>query len=132
MSKEVEDVVEKVEVIDSYSRAEALEDGVLIDVPEEDRRAAGFLCHVAMTQAVHQLCVVVPPRVSGQCERGRLWDILHMLRFVVRVQGAQREVHFKVNVRNNNRRDALMDLKALCGPGDRGEPVITICLPNED
>jgi hypothetical protein len=35
-------------------------------------------------------------------------------------------------VRNDERTPALVRLKAVCGPGDRGEPVITIMLPEED
>jgi hypothetical protein len=43
---------------------------------------------------------------------------------------------FKLYVRNHNRerlnsRD-LVTLKAVCGPGDDGEPVVTIMLPDED
>jgi hypothetical protein len=43
---------------------------------------------------------------------------------------------FKLYVRNHNRersdRRDLVTLKALCGPGDDAEPVITIMLPEED
>jgi len=43
---------------------------------------------------------------------------------------------FKLYVRNHNRerldRRDLVTLKALCGPGDHAEPVITIMLPEED
>jgi hypothetical protein len=44
------------------------------------------------------------------------------------------EVRFGVRVRNDNRdrTPPLVWLKALCGPGDQGEPVITILLPEED
>jgi hypothetical protein len=37
-------------------------------------------------------------------------------------------------VRNDNRSGTppLVRLKALCGPGDQGEPVITVMLPEED
>ena len=44
-----------------------------------------------------------------------------------------REVRFGVHVRNDNRDGTppLVRLKALCGPGDAGEPVISVLLPNE-
>jgi len=32
---------------------------------------------------------------------------------------------------NRTKRETVV-LKALCGPGDNGEPVITILLPDED
>jgi hypothetical protein len=41
---------------------------------------------------------------------------------------------FGVHVRNDNREGTppLVRLKALCGPGDDGELVITVMLPGED
>ena len=44
------------------------------------------------------------------------------------------EVRFGVQVRNDNREGTppLVRLKALCGPGGQGEPVVTIMLPGED
>jgi len=48
--------------------------------------------------------------------------------------GSGAEVRFGVHVCNDNREHTppLVRLKAVCGPGDRGEPVITIMLPDED
>jgi hypothetical protein len=43
-------------------------------------------------------------------------------------------VRFAVHVRNDDREGTppLVPLKALCGPGDLGEPVVTVMLPEED
>jgi hypothetical protein len=43
-------------------------------------------------------------------------------------------VRFGVHVRNDNRERTppLVRLKAVCGPGDHGEPVITAMLRDED
>jgi hypothetical protein len=43
-------------------------------------------------------------------------------------------VDFALHVRNSNRRRTPppVRLKAVCGPGDQGEPVITVKLPEED
>src|SRR5262249_56697175 len=43
-------------------------------------------------------------------------------------------VRFGVHVRDDNRERTppLVRLKAHCGPGDQGEPVITVLLPEED
>jgi hypothetical protein len=43
-------------------------------------------------------------------------------------------VRYAVRVRGDNRDGAppLVRLKALCGPGDQGEPVVTVMLPDED
>jgi hypothetical protein len=44
------------------------------------------------------------------------------------------EVLFGVHVRNDNRDGIppLLMLKATCGPGDEGEPVVTVMVPDED
>jgi hypothetical protein len=59
-----------------------------------------------------------------------LWDIVWMLRNAARKGG--QEMLFQLYVRNDNRKPKLTTLKALCGPGDQMEPVITIMLPEED
>jgi hypothetical protein len=45
-----------------------------------------------------------------------------------------RRVRFGVHVRNDNRERTLLLvlLKALGGPGDDGEPVVTVMMPDED
>jgi hypothetical protein len=43
-----------------------------------------------------------------------------------------RQVNFTVAVRNAPRRPWPIQLKAVCGPGDYGEPVITVMLPEKD
>jgi hypothetical protein len=70
-----------------------------------------------------------------QDESGRLWDVLWVLRCAVRGNGGgAREVPFGVHIRHDNRdrTPPLVRLKAICGPGDEGEPVVTIMLPTED
>lgn len=88
---------------------------------------------VALTRAVWERCVTVPPGVVCQDEAGRLWDVLWLLRCAARrTDGAL--VSFGVHVRNDNRERTppLVRLKALCGPGDNGEPGITVMMPGED
>ena len=120
------------EVIYAYTRAQALEDGVLVDV-SEIAKEAGIKFPVALTSAVHCKYVEVPEGVIGQDETGRLWDILWVFRFAAaKFNGST--LLFKVHVRNDNRdcMPPLVTLKAVCGPGDTPEPVITIMLPVED
>jgi len=107
---------------------------VLIDV-SATAQEAGFRYPVALTAAVWGKYVAVPPGVLCQDESGRPWDVLVMLRFAIRQQsGNGSEIRFALHVRNDNRdrTPPLVRLKALCGPGDRGEPVLTILLPDED
>jgi hypothetical protein len=121
------------DLIYSYSRQQAIADGVLVDV-SETAREAGFRFPVALTRAVWELYVRVPDGVAGQDEAGRLWDILWLLRLAIKQSGGTSEVRFALRVRNDNRNGTppLVHLKALCGPGDNAEAVITIMLPEED
>ena len=120
------------DVIYSYSRRQAIEDGVLVDASELAREA-GFRFPVALTHSVWCECVKVPEGVAGQDETGRLWDILQMLRWAIKKSpGGECELFFELLVRNDDRKARTVRLKSLCGPGDDGEPVITIMQPDED
>jgi hypothetical protein len=120
------------EIIHSYTRAEAIEDGSLVDV-SEIAKEAGFKFPVAMTRTVWGRYVEVPQGVSCQDEQGRLWDILFMLRDMIRRNRVPSDtMKFSLLVRNDNRRPKLVTLKSVCGPGDNGEPVITIMMTDED
>jgi hypothetical protein len=120
------------DLLSRYSRADALRDGTLIDVSARAREA-GILYPVALTAAVWGRCVAVPPGVPGQDDAGRLWDLLWLLLVAIRQSASGSELRFAVHVRQDNRkRTPLVQLKALCGPGDQGEPVITVLLPEED
>jgi hypothetical protein len=56
-----------------------------------------------------------------------------LLACAVRRQNGGRVVAFALHVRNDNRdRTPLVRLKAVCGPGDSGEPVLTVMMPGED
>ena len=103
--------------------------------PRCTAREAGFKYPVALTAAAWSRCVEVPRGVMGQDESGRLWDVLTMLRVAASRPGDDpQELRFAFHVRNDNRERTppLLRLKALCGPGDEGEPVITILMPDED
>jgi hypothetical protein len=119
------------DVIYQYTRAQAIEDGVLIDVTETAREA-GISFATAMTAAVWAECVTVPEEAECQDEMGRLWDVLTMLRYAIVHSKATQQIAFSVAVQNDARRARQVQLKALCGPGDQAEPVITIMMPNED
>lgn len=122
------------EVIHQYTRAQAIEDGVLIDVSKLAKEA-GWQTPVTLTRAVWNRYVKVPTGVIGQDETGRLWDIIWMCRLQARRQDAQNsEMLFKLHVRNDNREGTppLVTLKAHCGPGDQGEAVVTVTDVDED
>ena len=63
------------DVIYQHTRAQAIEDGMLIDVTETAREA-GITFPTALTAAVWERCVAVPEKAPCQDEMGRLWDVL--------------------------------------------------------
>ena len=69
------DVFEDFELIHSYTRMQAIEDGVLIDVSEMAKEA-GFKFSVAITNTVWTDLIVPNEEVNGQSIEGRLWDTL--------------------------------------------------------
>ncbi|ABO49522.1 hypothetical protein Dred_0987 [Desulforamulus reducens MI-1] len=78
--------------------------------------------------------VITPDEIAkkkGQTEAGRLWDVLWMCSVAARCSKGQAEIRFKLEVVKGKCRE-FVKLKALCHPGDKEEPVITIMLPDED
>jgi len=127
------------EVIYSYTRAQAIDDGVLIDATEMAREA-GFKWPLALTVAAWADCVAWSDddnqRQVYQDQSGRLWDVLFMASFAVRTaNNADRQLRFSLQRIPRNGRSTTsqrLTLKLILGPGDGGEPVITIMLPGED
>ena len=118
-------------IIHTYTRAEAIADGVLIDVSAMAREA-GFKIPVAVTSAVHAKYVEVPAEVDWQDEAGRLWDILWMCSWEARRQGGKSMIFFSLDVQNDTTGLERVQLKCICGPNDDGSPCLTILLPDED
>lgn len=129
-------------VIDSFSRADAIEAGVLVEVPAATSREAGLTCHVALTRAAYWDCVAWTPeddrRKGGlpQDEAGRLWDVLWMTRAAINRggRGLSEVVVDLYRVPRSGRgvQPRRTFLKAVAGPGDDSEMVITVSLPDED
>jgi len=119
------------DLIFSYTRQQAIEDGVLIDVSDMAREA-GFKIPVAVTQKLWADYIMQDDNF-GQDEKGRLWDVLFLAACEIRARKntSGSELLFRVNFRMRERTE-LVTLKIILGPGDRGEPVMTIMLPDED
>ena len=134
MQHETYESNDSLEIIYVYTRAQALEDGVLIDV-SDTAREAGFKCPVALTSAAYADCVEWPENESPndyQNEKGRLWDVLNMCRFYAQ-RTTQPMMFFPVcRVPRGGGKARDVRLKSMIGPGDKGEMVITIMLPLED
>ena len=118
------------EVLSTYSRAQAVEDGELVDVTTA-ARDTGFRHPVAVTRAVWERCVAMTPAAerAGNDERGRLHDLLWMLLCAIRRGNDGPDVAFSVLC--VTMRPLRVPLRAVVGPGDQREPVITVMLLGE-
>lgn len=133
MENKIEQGWHGVEVIHAYTRAQALEDGVLADISELAREA-GFKFPVAVTQGVWE--VLNPTeglKAAGQDLKGRTWDLLTILRHAIRGAESTDTIRFApLFVREPGEKVEPVQMWAKCGPGDDAEPVITVMLKGED
>jgi len=121
-------------VIYSYTRAQAVADGVQVEVTKTAREA-GISFPVFLTRSVFDSFVAIPPGVTCQDEAGRLWDVVWMLRFaILRARPGVERIPVALYVRNDDRRATLVKLVAVCSALDIDDPspAITVILPEED
>ena len=87
--------------ISTYTRAQAIEDGILVDV-SDTAREAGFNIPVALTRTVWERLVALPEGYRGfQDERGRLWDVLWMARhYALRASNSDPRDHVRAGARH--------------------------------
>ena len=122
------------EVIYSYTRKQAIADGVQVEVTKTAQEA-GIKFPVFLTRTVFDSFVTVPEGVTGQDEAGRLWDIVWMLRFgIMRSRSGCDRIPVALYVRNTNHKPTLIKLIATCGALDIDDPqpAITVMMPDED
>lgn len=134
------------DIIISYTRADAIRDGVLVPTPDlvpdepDFARDAGWAVPVALTTAVANLAIPTQwERDRAQDVKGRLWDVLRM----AATYGARRDANewlfpciFLLGSAAERQLPRAgrktLHLKAVIGPDDDGSPVLTIMLPEED
>ena len=123
------------DLIHSYTRAEAIADGVLVDVSEWASATTGFhggfTVPVAVTAAVLADLLAIPAHLEGvQDERGRAHDLLFMASLAARRSPKNSTLLFGVYMQIG--RTKRQTYRLTIGPDDSGEPAITIMMPNED
>ena len=124
------------EVIYTYTRAQALEDGVLIDVSQMAAEA-GFRLPTVITADLHATLTPNPYEQSlGQSYEGRLWDALFLANFAARRAIPQSQTAFEVGLavcpnEGSQLRTRSLHLWLVIGPGDEGEPVLTLGFPGD-
>lgn len=124
-------------VIYAYTRTDAIADGALVDVSQMACEA-GFRLPVVMTAAAWADCVewseADSQRQTSQDEAGRLWDVVWMAAMTARKALGERCPFQLYRVPRGGRatKPRLATLHLHIGPGDAGEPAITILMPGED
>ena len=121
-------------VISIYTRAQALQDGVLIDVSELAREA-GFRWPVAVTDHLYHSYIVPALALvaEGQSITGRLWDALLVLRHAIRSSKDDTYLRFSVLFQMSPGAAPIpIELVSVAGPGDNGSPCLTLMLPEDD
>lgn len=139
----------EMKVISTYTTKEAVEDGFLVRINDEQSQEAGIKFPVYLTRSVWDKYVEVPEGMEGeQDQSGRLWDILFMFAMSARrTQGnllfyelicripdsGNWEASEKV-LKGESRLNRLIRLKAIIGPHDFDDPTpaIFIMKPGED
>ena len=125
------------DIISTYTRAQAIADGVLVDVTATANEVR-FRYPVAMTAEAYARFVAWTDKDSDrqvpQDESGRLWDVIYMAALKAkRTTDDQFLFQFYYVPRGKKaQRPKLSVLKMMCGPDDDGNPVLTIMLPSED
>jgi hypothetical protein len=125
-------------LIDAYSRQQAVEDGVLVDMDTADfgngetgntlRKQAGIKLPIAFTSTLFARINPNKEQIkNGQSLLGRYWDVLNVFRFMSKAHKETDQFIFTVSVSRRN-----VQVKVVVSGGDDGEPVLTFMFPDED
>ena len=146
---QIMDDFNEMKVISTYTTKEAVADGFLVRVPEEQSREAGIKFPVYMTRATWDKYVEVPKGMEGELDlSGRLWDILFMFamaarrtpsnimfyELVCRIPDTGNWESNEKSLNGESKLTRLIRLKAVIGPQDIDDPTpaIFIMEPGED
>lgn len=128
---------EEADLISSYSRAQALADGMLVDVTEwasVREMRGGFTVPVAVTAALWSGIEAIPERLKGcQDVRGRAHDVLWLASLAARgaARSGREDAYYTVTLPVRGTSQRKLRLRVNISGGDEGEPVVTIGLPED-
>ena len=124
------------EIISSYSRADAIEDGVLIDGMVGDFESVSrqhYKYPVAMTAGVFAIIEQAVEAKKYCNDYAGIWhDILSMAKQGRDIAGGTGKTFSVIIQRWDRMPRNIEEMKILCHPGDHAKPVLTVMLPHED
>lgn len=118
----------------TYTRREAIEDGILVDI-SKIATEAGIKYPAAITINLWNKYIKPTEELDaiGQSIDGRLWDLLLILRSAIKSSPDSSILYFDVLfLMAIGDEPKPKSIKAICHPGDQNEPVLTFMLPWED
>ena len=99
---------------------------------------AGFRYPAAITVDLHTRLTPNQWEVElGQSYEGRLWDVVFLASFAARNAGKADQSQFEISILEAEEdppyytHHSILKLWIVVGPGDKGEPVITIGFPQD-
>ena len=119
--------------IHSYSRAQAIEDGALIDVSKQ-ARDIGIRYPTALTADAWTEAIALPRGIEFDAalwERSRVGEVLELAMTELE-SSLTKCVRFVFRVALSLDDSKRIELRATVSPGDDGREVLTIMLPHED
>lgn len=114
------------EAVFIYTRAQAIEDGVLVDLSHVDSIQQHWKYPFACTSTVWAIIEAALKR-EGQDLSGICHDISVMAHLAIPAGRDTNQIRFKVIIAG-----PTYTLKLHLGPGDTPAPVLTLMLPHED
>lgn len=121
-------------VIYSYTREQAIADGILVDLTKEAQEA-GFKIPVALSAGLYHEYVKPPEALEAQSQSisGRLHDVFMMLRFAAKDRWDGSRVEFEVlfQMDEGPSFEKVQCVAAVEGDSN-GNPCLTIFRPEDD
>lgn len=122
-------------VIHRVTRAQLIEMGDLVEVPNDLAHQAGWvvpmsICRQAWAEVV--AWTAEDGLHTGQSETGRLWDVLSVAMAHAKARRETDRFVFPIYaVEKGTERTVKHVLMCVCGPDDVGKPCVTIGFPEE-
>lgn len=119
-------------IVSTYTRSQAIADGVLIDI-SPTAKSYGFKLPFAISDALYRGYLEPPEGLPGEGQRleGRLHDLLTLAMVAARKSLGEDRVYFEVLFLLQPGKTEKVRVVLHVGPGDAGEAVLTLCLPED-